>query len=80
MPKKYSFAAHPEHRDALAEHHARWAQVPLDCTPMTDDDRAACAHAVREMYRMANIPDEPRVVFTPSPFAAQVAAGCAAAI
>ena len=80
MAKKYSFADHPEHRDALAEHHARWAQVPLDCTPMTDDDRAACAAAVREMYRVANVSGEPRVVFTPSPFAAQIAAGFAAAI
>ena len=80
MAKKYSFADHPEHKAKLAAHHERWLRVPLDCTPMTDDDRAACAAAVREMYRMANIPDEPRVVFTPSPFVAQIAAGFAAAI
>ena len=80
MAKKYSFADHPEHRDALAAHHERWLRVPLDCTPMTDDDRAACAAAVREMYRMANISGEPRIVFVPSPFVAQIAAGFAAAI
>ena len=80
MAKKYSFTDHPEHEAKLADHHEKWLRVPLDCTPMTDDDRAACAHAVREMYALAKIPGSPRVVFVASPFVAQFAAGFAAAI
>ena len=78
--RKYSFADHPKHQARLAEHHEKWLHVPFDCTPMTDDDRVMCADAVREMYRIAKISVEPRVVFAPSPFVAQIAAGFAAAI
>ena len=80
MAKKYSFADHPEHKAKLAAHHERWLRVPLDCTPMSDDDRMICADAVREMYAFAKIPGSPRIVFVPSPFVAQIAAGFAAAI
>ena len=80
MAKTYSFAAHPEHQARLAEHHEKWLRIPLDCTPMSDDDRMICADAVREMYAFAKIPGSPRIVFVPSPFVAQIAAGFAAAI
>ena len=79
MRKKYSFDDHPEHKARLAEHHERWLRVSLDCTPIDDENRAACVDAVIEMYRLAGL-GAPRVVFVPSPFVAAFSAGFAAAI
>ena len=54
----------------------RAIEIAMRMAPQTEEDRAACREAVREMYRLAG-KEEPRVVFVPSPLMASMVTGCA---
>ena len=77
---KTKYTLQPEHEARFGEWRDWWIANAFSCEEMTAADRDACTAAIRDMYRLANIPGEPRVAFVASPLAAAVAAGVAAGV
>lgn len=70
----------PEHEAQLKPWADKWIENALSTKPMDDADRAAMVTAIDGLYDAADL-DRPRhIVFVPSPLAARIAAGFAAAI
>ena len=69
-----------EQRARMPEWRDKWIANGLSCTPMTDDDRSSVDHALRAMYRAANLKEPRVVVFVPSPLVLRIAGGIAAGV
>jgi hypothetical protein len=78
MAKKYQLT--DEHRAQLAPWREKWIKIAFRTEAQTDEDRAIMVKAINGLYRAANLAEPESIVFLPSPLAAQIAAGFAAAV
>jgi len=76
--KKYKLT--DEHRAQLKPWADKWIANAMSTEPMSADDKMDCLKYVKEMYKAAGLELPKHILFVPSPFAASVAGGFAAAI
>lgn len=69
-----------EHKAQLKPWTEKWIKNALNCDRMTADDKIACAGHVAKMYESVGLQKPGLTLFVPSPFAACIIGGFAAAI